>query len=94
MQAKFEDCSSKKKDLAEKVDLCTHRLERAHKLLNGLGDEKKRWAETVIQFDKLLQNVIGDVLISAGSVAYLGAFTGRYRKEIVEVIEFNISKLV
>ena len=47
--------------MAEKVDLCTQRLDRAHKLIGGLGDEKDRWGETVTQFDKLLVNVIGDV---------------------------------
>ena len=34
-----------------------------------------RWAESVETFDKLLVNVIGDVMMSAGVVAYLGAFT-------------------
>ena len=48
--------------MAEKVDLCTQRLDRAHKLIGGLGDEKDRWGETVTQFDKLLVNVIGDVI--------------------------------
>lgn len=31
-----------------------------------------------------LSNIIGDVLISAASVAYLGAFTSNYRVELVE----------
>lgn len=44
-------------------------------LIGGLADEKVRWAESVDNFNKLLVNVIGDVMMSAGVVAYLGAFT-------------------
>lgn len=44
-------------------------------LIGGLADEKIRWAESVKIFDKMLVNVIGDVMMTAGVVAYLGAFT-------------------
>jgi hypothetical protein len=40
-----------------------------------LGDEKVRWQENVAMLDHSLANVIGDVLISAGFIAYLGPFT-------------------
>ena len=36
-----------------------------------------RWAESVAAADKHLVNVTGDVVISSGCVAYLGAFTVR-----------------
>ena len=85
LQAKYEECVTKKQDLAEKVDLCTQRLERAHKLIGGLADEKDRWGETVQRFDKLIENVIGDVLIASGAVAYLGSFTGNFRDSLVQV---------
>ena len=44
-------------------------------LIGGLADEKVRWAESVAQFDEMLVNIVGDVMIASGSVAYLGAFT-------------------
>lgn len=44
-------------------------------LIGGLADEKIRWAESVDEADKALVAVTGDVVISSGSVAYLGAFT-------------------
>ena len=85
LQAKYEECASKKQELAEKVDLCTQRLERAHKLIGGLADEKDRWGDTVQRFDKLLVNVIGDVLLASGAIAYLGPFTGNFRDALVQV---------
>lgn len=45
----------------------------------GLGGEKARWSEAARQLQVSLDNAIGDVLLSAGVVAYLGAFTVNYR---------------
>ena len=46
-------------------------------LIGGLADEKVRWAESVKSADKMLVNVIGDVMVASGAVSYLGAFTVR-----------------
>lgn len=47
--------------------------------MNGLGEEKIRWAENVKQLEFLISNVIGDVLAASGFIAYLGPFTVRIR---------------
>lgn len=44
-------------------------------LIGGLADEKDRWAESVLRLDAVVGNIVGDVLISAACVAYLGPFT-------------------
>ena len=44
-------------------------------LIGGLADEKVRWAESVKASDKMLVNIIGDVMVASGAVSYLGAFT-------------------
>lgn len=44
-------------------------------LIGGLADEKVRWAESVSTADAMLVNVVGDVMVASGAVAYLGAFT-------------------
>jgi len=44
-------------------------------LIGGLADEKGRWQESVEHLEKIMNNILGDVLISAGCVAYLGSFT-------------------
>ncbi|XP_064422227.1 dynein axonemal heavy chain 1 [Latimeria chalumnae] len=79
LQAKYKDCVSKKEDLEVKCDQCEQRLVRADKLINGLADERVRWQETVQNLEYMVDNVAGDVLLSAGFVAYLGPFTGKYR---------------
>lgn len=47
-------------------------------------DFQIRWKESVVQFDAQINNVVGDVFISAACVAYYGAFTASYRQELVQ----------
>lgn len=66
--------------LAFEVDLCSKKLERAEQLIGGLGGEKTRWSQTALELGLLYINLTGDILISSGVVAYLGAFTSNYRQ--------------
>lgn len=77
---KFEAMTQKKKDLENKIDLCSKKLDRAEKLIGGLGGEKDRWTEAAEILGQMYENITGDVLLSSGVVAYLGAFTVDYRQ--------------
>uniref|UniRef100_A0A3Q3IZZ6 Dynein, axonemal, heavy chain 1 n=1 Tax=Monopterus albus TaxID=43700 RepID=A0A3Q3IZZ6_MONAL len=87
LQAKYQECLAKKEELDNKYQLCEARRVRADKKTNahttgksnGLADEEVRWKETVQSLENMVNNVAGDVLLSAGYVAYLGPFTGEYR---------------
>uniref|UniRef100_A0A6I8PQA7 Dynein axonemal heavy chain 1 n=1 Tax=Ornithorhynchus anatinus TaxID=9258 RepID=A0A6I8PQA7_ORNAN len=81
LQTKYRDCVSKKEELELKCAQCEQRLNRADKLINGLSDEKLRWEQTVEDLDDTINNIYGDVMVSAGFVAYLGPFTVKSRKE-------------
>lgn len=70
----------KKKELESNIDLCAKKLDRAEKLIGGLGGEEERWTENTRVLGELYINVLGDVLLSSGIVAYLGAFTVDFRQ--------------
>ena len=44
-----------------------------------------RWAESVGELDIKLQGVVGDTLISAAAVSYIGSFTAKYRKILINM---------
>jgi len=67
--------------LEEQVDLCEKKLDRAEKLIGGLGGEKDRWNGAAHDLSVTYNNLTGDVLIASGSVAYLGAFTSSFRAD-------------
>ncbi|XP_043569115.1 dynein axonemal heavy chain 3-like [Chiloscyllium plagiosum] len=59
------------------------KLERAEKLINGLGGERERWTSISEHLEATYQNIIGDVLLSASVVAYLGPFTPEFRQNVL-----------
>ncbi|OAF65946.1 hypothetical protein A3Q56_06301 [Intoshia linei] len=83
LTAKYDECVKKKVDLENKTKLCQDRLVRADKLINGLADERIRWNESVVRLENKLKNILGDIILSAGFITYLGPFTGEYRKMIL-----------
>ncbi|XP_078041170.1 dynein heavy chain 3, axonemal [Augochlora pura] len=79
----FAECMREKKKLEDQINFCMQKLDRAEKLLGGLSGEKNRWNENAIALGQSLHNVIGDVLLCCGVIAYLGAFTIDYRTSLI-----------
>lgn len=71
-----------KERLEKDYDDKTVQLERAKQLIENLGGEKDRWKELAAQLKIDYINLTGDVLVSSGMIAYLGAFTPSYRNDI------------
>uniref|UniRef100_A0A7M4ERW8 Dynein axonemal heavy chain 7 n=1 Tax=Crocodylus porosus TaxID=8502 RepID=A0A7M4ERW8_CROPO len=80
LQRALESKKQEKADLENQVDLCSKKLQRAEQLIGGLGGEKTRWNQTALELGRQYINLTGDILISSGIVAYLGAFTSSYRQ--------------
>ena len=51
--------------------------------LLSLGGEKTRWSAASERLGELFKNVTGDVVLSSGVIAYMGAFLSSYREEAV-----------
>eukprot|EP00892_Ulva_mutabilis_P009854 jgi/Ulvmu1/7240/UM035_0027.1 len=70
----------KKEQLEHDVTMCGIKLDRAQKLMSGLGGEKIRWTTAAEDLQEQHELLVGDVLLAAGHIAYLGAFPSAYRK--------------
>ncbi|KAM9226992.1 LOW QUALITY PROTEIN: dynein axonemal heavy chain 12 [Leptosomus discolor] len=81
LERTFTEKTEERAHLEFQVDLCAKKLERAEKLIGGLGGEKSRWNNAANDLQDTYDNLTGDVLISAGVIAYLGAFTAGFRQE-------------
>ncbi|XP_030372078.1 dynein heavy chain 3, axonemal [Scaptodrosophila lebanonensis] len=80
----FAEKSREKKRLEDEIDNCEKKLNRAEKLLGGLGGEKTRWSEAAKNLHESISNIVGDVLLAGGCTAYLGFFTTEYRVNILD----------
>jgi dynein heavy chain len=83
LNSKFSAAESKQLALKDQVAKCTAQLDRAGKLIGGLGGEKTRWEQTVKDLTEQLNNVVGDVVVSSGVVAYNGPFTPSFRADLL-----------
>ena len=92
LQAKFDALVSESESLKVGVEQCKVKLTRAEKLISGLGGEKERWISTVERLNSTYENIEGDVLIAAGTIAYLGAFTQQYRASLIDEWRVALTK--
>jgi dynein heavy chain len=80
----LKETEEKKARLEAEYKDCECKLERSLKLIDNLGGEKDRWADLAAELKQHYEHLSGNVLISAGMIAYLGAFTSAYRSKITE----------
>eukprot|EP00736_Rhodelphis_marinus_P007919 Rmarinus@m.2764 len=85
LEAKLQGCKDRQQELEQQKEDCAVKLERAEKLINGLGGEKARWKLMSEKLAVDYVNITGDVLIASGIIAYLGAFTSAFRSSCVEL---------
>ncbi|KNE58518.1 hypothetical protein AMAG_04085 [Allomyces macrogynus ATCC 38327] len=83
LKEKYEESIASKRILSEKMEQTTKRLERASKLTTALADEQVRWTASVGLLNQQMDEIVGNVFIGAACVAYFGAFTSGYRKDMI-----------
>ncbi|GAB1605521.1 dynein axonemal heavy chain 1-like isoform X5 [Argonauta hians] len=93
LQENYEETMRKKQELENKCEQCQARLVRADKLIGGLADEKNRWQAAALRYEKIQDSMIGDVLVSAAYIAYLGTFTGEYRAAMFNIWTHKMHEL-
>ena len=64
-----------RQQLEDQVEDCGRKLERAQRLLQGLGGEKDRWTHAAEQLKLALGNVVGDAMLASAAIAYLPPFS-------------------
>merc|ERR1711871_1880041 len=85
LQKTLAEAVAKKKELDDGVALSKARLVRADQLIDALGGNKIQWIQTVADLKEARLSLLGDCLLAAGSMSYLGPFRVEYRRSIQEV---------
>jgi dynein heavy chain, axonemal len=84
LETSYNEAVEKLDMLQKKEITCRVQLANAEKLIGGLGGEEIRWRETVESLVQASENILGDVIIAAGTISYLGPFTANYRQNLVK----------
>lgn len=85
LDVQLSEAKAKKKVVQDEADLCALKIGRAMELMSGLGGEKSRWTQAAEGFGHTYIKLTGDILLSAGMIAYLGIFTPTFRDKIIQV---------
>lgn len=93
LQEKLNEKIKFKEEKEKNIQICQERMNRAVRLINGLSDERVRWLNTISTVEASSVTITGDILLSAGAVAYLSPFTDKYRRgllsEWIKIVEEN-----
>ena len=84
LQFNYKQSQQTLEDLNTAKNTTEIQLGRAEKLVNGLHDESLRWAQAIKVLEKQLVNLVGNVLLGAGYISYVGTFTQTYRVTLLK----------
>ncbi|KAL0241591.1 hypothetical protein GEMRC1_006826 [Eukaryota sp. GEM-RC1] len=84
LQDQFEEATSQKNEVIAIAQKTQERLQLANRLVNGLSSEKVRWSESVESLKERDINLVGDVLLAAAFVSYIGPFDRQFRHSLLD----------
>lgn len=74
LKAQLQQAVDKKQAVEDDANKLQLNLSLASRLVNGLADEKIRWSANVVNLKNEKLTMIGDALVSAAFVSYIGPF--------------------
>ena len=83
LNERYEAAMLDKQQLEEETEIMERRLLAADKLIGGLGSENERWTLELGDLRGQRVRLLGDCLICAPFLAYVGAFSWEYRDRLV-----------
>ena len=83
LQADYSKAQQQLDQLSRDKKKIEVQLERAEKLVVGLADESKRWDIAIDTLNEDKRNMLGNTVLAAGFLAYVGCFTQEYRMKLL-----------
>ncbi|XP_014229978.1 dynein beta chain, ciliary-like [Trichogramma pretiosum] len=85
LSEKMEIAMTEKQKCQAEADATETAIDLANRLVNGLGSEKVRWAETVEYLKESGIKITGDILLVTAFISYVGCFSRKYRVDLLNV---------
>lgn len=83
LKARYAEAMLERQKLQEETDIMERRLAAADKLIHGLGSENVRWQKDLEELMQQRVRLLGDCIIGAPFLAYVGAFSWEYRNDLI-----------
>jgi len=79
LKSNLAEAEAKKEAVVAQATGLQQSLDLANRLVNGLADENVRWQKNVQTFQQEKMTMIGNALVSAAFVSYIGPFSSVFR---------------
>jgi dynein heavy chain len=83
LTAQFNAAVKEKEDVIAEANMCERKLGLAQRLINALSSEGARWKQGIEHLNFTLGLLVGDVLLAAAFVSYIGCFNKRFRLDLM-----------
>ena len=77
---KLQDATNEKAEVEAEAERGLNRLGLAERLVNGLASENERWGKEIDHLRESSTTLIGDCMLAAGFVSYVGSFDQENRE--------------
>ncbi|KAM9425745.1 dynein axonemal heavy chain 2 [Pholidichthys leucotaenia] len=85
LKKQHEEKLAMKEHLRKKSDEMELKLDRAAKLVTELATERYRWEQRVCVLEENMGYLVGDCLLAASFLSYMGPFLSNYRDELLDI---------
>lgn len=82
LKAQLAEAEAKAAKVKADADVLVKKLDIANRLVGGLADEKIRWETKHKMLGNQKMTMIGDSLVSAAFVSYIGPFSAEFRDDL------------
>jgi len=83
-QEQLMSATEEKNSLIAKAEATAKKLSLAQRLVNGLKDEGVRWAANVESLGEEREMLVGNMMVAAPFIAYIGPFNSEFRNRLWE----------
>ena len=82
LNEKYIEAVKEKKEVEDQAAVLTTRADLAQRLVGGLASENVRWGKEIERLKCNASTLVGDCMLAAGFVSYVGAFDKELREEL------------
>ena len=84
VQKAYDGAMKLKRDAEAEAKFYSDRLDLATRLLTALGSENERWGGIIIEIQSDIDVIVGNVLMAAAFISYIGPFSKEMRDDLVQ----------
>lgn len=82
LEERFVEATDEKSKVEAEAAACQERLALAERLVGGLSSENTRWGNEIDRLKETGKTLVGDCMLAAGFVSYVGAFDQETRDHL------------